>query len=188
MTLIDDSELRRELKAIADYIHSLRQEIGALQANDLRHKRIPSAGQELAAIIKTTEAASNTIMECAEAAMAAAANSSDLAAYKAFVSDRMTAVFEACAFHDLTGQRLAKVVDTLGHIEARISRFAEATRARDSSGPASDKEAAEAERKLRLFIHGPQPEGEGAGQHEIDAIIEGEKESASQDDIDRLFA
>jgi len=188
MALIEDSLIRQELTDIADYIRALRREIGALQANDLRHKRIPAAGQELAAIVKATEEASNTIMECAEAAMAAAANASDLAAYKAFVAERMTAVFEACAFQDLTGQRLARVVDTLKHIEARISRFAEATNAKDAHGHASDEEAAEAERKLRLLIHGPQHADAAAEQHQVDAIIEGEAKTSTQDDIDRLFA
>jgi chemotaxis protein CheZ len=185
MPLIDDGAIRRELNDIADYIQSLRREISALQANDLRHKRIPAAGQELAAIVKATELASNTIMECAEAAMAA--DPSDPAAYKALVTERMTAVFEACAFQDITGQRVAKVIETLEHIEARVSRFADATGAKDANGPASDKEAAEIERKLRLFIHGPPLAGDGAGQAEIDKIIEGEAKSAAQDDIDRLF-
>jgi chemotaxis protein CheZ len=186
MALIDDSAIRRELEDIANYIQSLRREISTLQANDLRHRRIPAAGQELAAIVKATELASNTIMECAEAVMAAAA--SDAAAYKAFVADRMTTVFEACAFQDITGQRVAKVVETLEHIEARVSRFADATGAKDASGPASDKEAAEVERKLRLFIHGPPLAGDGAGQAEIDEIIKGEAKSVTQDDIDRLLA
>jgi chemotaxis protein CheZ len=186
MALIDDSAIRSELNDIADYIQSLRREISALQANDLRHRRIPAAGQELAAIVAATEQASNTIMECAEAAMAA--DPSDPAAYKAFVIERMTAVFEACAFQDITGQRIAKVIETLEHIEVRVSRFADATGAKDANGPASDKEAAEVERKLRLFIHGPPLAGDGAGQGEIDKIIEGDAKSATQDDIDRLLA
>jgi chemotaxis protein CheZ len=188
MPFIDDSAIRQELKDIADYIGSLHREIGTLQANDLRHKRIPAAGHELAAIVKTTEDASNTIMACAEAAMAAGADSSDLVAYKAFVADRMTAVFEACAFQDLTGQRLARVADTLKHIEARISRFAEATGATDMNGPATDKEAAEAERKLRLLIHGPELADGSTGQDGTDKAAEGEKKNVTQDDIDRLFA
>src|ERR1041385_7752537 len=188
MALIDDSEIRRDLQEIAKYLRALRQEIGALQGNALRHKRIPAAGRELQAIVKATEEASNIIMECAEAAMAAGASSSDLDAYKAFVADRMTAVFEACAFQDLTGQRLSKVVDTLHHIEARISRFADATSAKDTSGHANDKEAADAERKLRLLIHGPQHDGEGVEQHEVDQLIEDEPKKATQEDIDRLFA
>jgi chemotaxis protein CheZ len=186
MALIDDGAIRRELNDIADYIQSLRREISALQANDLRHRRIPAAGQELAAIVAATEQASNTIMECAEAAMAA--DPSDPAAYKAFVIERMTAVFEACAFQDITGQRIGKVIETLEHIEVRVSRFADATGAKDANGPASDKEAAEVERKLRLFIHGPPLAGDGAGQGEIDKIIEGDAKSATQDDVDRLLA
>jgi chemotaxis protein CheZ len=186
MALMDDSAIRSELNDIADYIQSLRREISALQANDLRHRRIPAAGHELAAIVTATEQASNTIMECAEAAIAA--DLPDLAAYKAFIAERMTIVFEACAFQDITGQRVAKVVETLEHIETRVSRFADATGAKDASGPASDKEAAEVERKLRLFIHGPPLAGDGAGQAEIDKIIEGEAKSATQDDIDRLLA
>lgn len=188
MALINDSEIRRELQEIADYIRALRSEIGALQANDLRHKRIPAAGRELEAIVKATEEASNTIMECAEAAMTAAANSSDLEAYKSYVAERMTAVFEACAFQDLTGQRLSKVVDTLHHIEARLSRFADATSAKDAGGHANEKEEAAAERKLRLLIHGPQHDGEGVEQHEVDQLIEDEPKKSTQEDIDRLFA
>lgn len=184
MAIIDDIEIRRELKEIADYIHALRTEIGALQANDLRRKRIPAASRELAAIVAATEEASNTIMECAEAAMAS--DAPDLPAYKAFVAERMTAVFEACAFQDLTGQRLAKVVDTLGQIETRLSRFADATRAVDANGNVCEKEAAEAERKLRLLINGPTLTGEGIAQEQVDELIEDEAK-ASQADIDRMF-
>ena len=61
----------RELREIADYIESMQQEIGALQVNDLKNSRIPAAGEELGAIVQATEAATNTIMECAETVMAA---------------------------------------------------------------------------------------------------------------------
>ena len=169
MNPIDDSAIRRELNSIVDYIQSLRKEISALQANDLRHKRIPAAGQELAAIVKATEQASNAIMECAEAVMHA--DSSDPAAYKAFVTERMTTIIEACAFQDITGQRIAKVVETLEHIESRVARFAEATGAKDVQGHANEAEAREAERRVRLFIHGPPLQGEGSEQFEIDEII-----------------
>ena len=66
-----DSAVYRELREIAGYIESLKREIGALKANEIRTSRIPAAGQELSAICKATEAATNTIMECAEAVMAA---------------------------------------------------------------------------------------------------------------------
>ena len=115
------------------------------------------------------------------------ADASNLAAYKAFVTDQMTAIFEACSFQDLTGQRIAKVVETLQQIETRVARFADATRANDASGFANDTEAATAERKVRLFIHGPTLAGDGIPQEQIDEMIDEKPKSASQDDIDKLF-
>src|SRR5438067_11640031 len=82
-----DVKVYRELREIAGYIESMRTEIGALQVNDLKDSRIPSAGEELGAIVKATEQATNTIMECAEAVMGA--DSSDPAAYKALVDEKM---------------------------------------------------------------------------------------------------
>jgi chemotaxis protein CheZ len=180
-----DAAIYRELKSIADYIGFLRQEISALQPNDMRSTRIPSAGQELSAVVHATEDAGNAIMERAEAVMSA--DASNLAAYKTFVAEQMTAIFEACSFQDLTGQRIAKVVETLQQIEARVARFADATRANDTNGFANDTEAATAERKARLFIHGPTLAGEGNSQSKVDEIIDENPKSASQDDIDKLF-
>src|SRR6185503_12055578 len=62
-----DAKVYGELREIAGYIETMRHEIGALQVNDLKNTRIPSAGEELGAIVQATEAATNTIMECAEA-------------------------------------------------------------------------------------------------------------------------
>src|SRR6185312_14609824 len=80
-----DAKVYRELREIAGYIESMRTEIGALQVNDLKDSRIPAAGEELGAIVRATEAATNTIMECAEAVMAA--DASDRAAYKALIDE-----------------------------------------------------------------------------------------------------
>ena len=164
-----DSTLYRELRGIAAYIGEMRAEIGALQANELRESRIPAAGQELGAIVKATETATNTIMECAETVMAA--DASDPAAYKMLVDTQMLRVFEACSFQDITGQRIAKVVDTLQHIEQRIGRFVEAMRARDLEGFADEQERDRAERKSRYMLNGPAGEGEGIAQAQVDQIF-----------------
>ena len=126
-----DGEVFRELKTIASHIETLRKEIGKLQPSKMHRESIPSAGQELDAIVTATESASNRILECAEQVMAA--DASDPSRYKAFVDARMLAVFEACEFQDLTGQRIAKVIHTLKQIEARVARFANAARADEKS-------------------------------------------------------
>jgi chemotaxis protein CheZ len=182
-----DAKVYRELREIAGYIESMRTEIGALQVNDLKESRIPSAGQELGAIVAATEAATDTIMTCAEAVMGA--DASDQAAYKALVDEKMMVIFEACSFQDITGQRIAKVVETLQHIEARVSRFADAVRAPDIAAPLNEQERALAERKARLLMHGPQLEGNGIDQSEIDSLLaKGKATETSQSEIDRLFA
>jgi len=164
-----DTTFYRELRDIAVYIDDMKAEIGALQANELKESRIPAAGQELGAIVKATEVATNTIMECAEAVMAA--DASNPAAYKALVDRQMLLVFEACSFQDITGQRIAKVVDTLQHIEQRVGRFVEAMRAKDLSGFIDEQERDRAERKSKFMLNGPAAEGEGIAQAQVDQLF-----------------
>ena len=164
-----DSKVYRELREIAGYIESMRTEIGALQVNDLKESRIPSAGQELGAIVAATEAATDTIMTCAEAVMGADAN--DQAGYKALVDEKMMVIFEACSFQDITGQRIAKVVETLQHIEQRVARFADVMKAKDLDGFISDVERDRAQRKEKLLLHGPQLAGSGVNQSKVDEMF-----------------
>jgi chemotaxis protein CheZ len=164
-----DAKVYRELREIAGYIESMRTEIGALQVNDLKESRIPSAGQELGAIVAATEAATDTIMTCAEAVMGA--DASDPAAYKALVDEKMMIIFEACSFQDITGQRIAKVVETLQHIEQRVARFAEVMKASDFTGFITEEERARAERKEKNLLNGPQLAGEGIDQAFVDDMF-----------------
>ena len=87
------------------------------------------------------------------------------------VDQKMLVVFEACSFQDITGQRIAKVIETLEHIEARVFRFTEALRTRDTGQFVSANERAAAERKERLLLHGPQFDGGGIGQSEVDRLL-----------------
>src|SRR5206468_3866243 len=164
-----DVRVYRELREIAGYIESMRHELGALQVNDLKNNHIPAAGHQLDAIVQATEQATNTIMECAEAVMGAAA--SDPAAYKALVDEKMLVIFEACSFQDITGQRIAKVVETLQHIEERVSRFANVVQAKDINGFLTESERARAERKEKLLLHGPQLAGAGVDQSKVDELF-----------------
>ena len=164
-----DAKVYRELREIAGYIETMRHEIGALQVNDLKNTRIPSAGEELGAIVQATEAATNTIMECAEALMSA--DASDPAAYKALVDAKMLTIFEACSFQDITGQRIAKVVETLQHIEERVSRFADVMNAKDIDGFLTEQERERAERKEKFLLHGPQLAGGGVDQAKVDEMF-----------------
>lgn len=164
-----DATTYRELRDIANYIETMKSEIGVFQVNDLKESRIPAAGEELDAIIKATEEATNTIMESAEALMAAEAT--DVDSYQAIVNDHVMKIFEACSFQDITGQRVAKVVETLQMIEARVGRFAEAVNAKDVAGFLDEQEAARAKRKEKLLLNGPQLAGHAIDQKKVDDMF-----------------
>lgn len=94
--------------------------------------RLPAAAttriaHELEAVMKGSEQATQKILAAAEEIDQAANNLS--AALKGDIEqglaqdirDRVIAIFEACNYQDLTGQRVTKVLATLGQIEQEIA-------------------------------------------------------------------
>jgi chemotaxis protein CheZ len=165
-----NAALENELRKIADYIVTLRREIAVLQANDMHMEKLPAAGQELAEVVTSTEGATNEIMAIAEKVLSA--DASDAAAYKALVDQEMMALFEKCAFQDITGQRISRVVKTLEQIENRVSRFATYTGVEDAEGFANESEAEAAARKQKLMLNGPSIADDGNTQSSIDELLE----------------
>jgi chemotaxis protein CheZ len=163
-----DRALYRELREISDYITTMRAEIAKLGAGELKSDRLPRAGEHLGAIVASTEEATNTIMEAAEAMLAA--EGEDEAAFKALVNEKVMAIFEACSFQDLTGQRIARVVETLEHVEDRIGRFASAAPVREiEATPETERER----RARELLLNGPQAKGVAIAQTDVDALLAG---------------
>jgi chemotaxis protein CheZ len=176
-----DRTLFDEMRYISSYIQRTRLEISNLRPNDLSEDRIPGAGAELHAVVQHTAEATNLIMAVAEDLMAA--DTSDPAAYQAFVSDKMMEIFEACTFQDITGQRIRKVVDTLTHIEQRLERFASVMGVED----AELEETLEDKRKRENLLNGPALNGPEVAQDDIDALFGTEGASMDQSDLDALF-
>lgn len=176
-----DTAIYKELTDISSFIDTTRNEIGRLQPGNLKDKHIPEAGLELEAIVQSTENATNTIMEQAELIMSA--DPDDMAAYHDTVQGAVMEIFEACSFQDITGQRISKVVNTLVHIESKISSLADALGS--ALGEAiEEEETPEEKRRRELILNGPALEGEGIDQSDVDNIL---NDGASQDDIDALF-
>lgn len=174
-----DSLLHDEFRSIVGEIAALRREIGAFRPGHMRFEKIPEAGRELDAVVESTETATNAIMEAAETIMAA--DDVDPAAYKALVDEKIMVIFEACSFQDITGQRIRKVVRTLGWIETRLAGLAQALKIGEDDIPAEETDE---ERRMReLILHGPQHAGEGVDQAFVDDVMS----TSDQDDIDALF-
>ncbi|MCW0182797.1 protein phosphatase CheZ [Zavarzinia sp.] len=192
-----DTSIYREFRELSDYIAKARGEIASLRPGDLQHERLPRAGRELEAIVRSTEDATNKIMAAAESIMAA--SPADGPAYTDLVSARCMEIFEACSFQDITGQRISKVVDTLTYIEDRVSRLKNALGAELADAPQAPGEARTGDSAL---LNGPALDGEGIAQDEVDKLMGATAQApadppaapapapatkASQADIDALF-
>jgi chemotaxis protein CheZ len=79
-----------------------------------------NSGIELEAVVQTTEAAANQIMEAAEAIGECVRIAVPDKAAMAAISAKIDAIFEACAFQDLTGQRVRRAIEHLQHVESAL--------------------------------------------------------------------
>ena len=175
-----DETIKDEFVDIAGFIKKARNEIGDLRPKDIKTNRIPSAGEELEAIVADTEIATDKIMQTAEDVLAMDPDSTE--DFGMQFQDKMLVIIEACSFQDLTGQRVSKVVNTLKQIEDRISRFAEVMGVDEDEVEITPEE----QRRRDLLLNGPAIGGPETAQDDIDAMFaEG---PAGQDDIDALFA
>jgi len=161
--------LLRELGSIAEYIAHVKAEIGALRATELQRDRIPMAHEELGSVLKATASATHTIMAAAEAILGSAER--DPARYRAEVETHVLEIFEACSFQDITGQRIAKVVEALSTVEKRLGRFVSAVNIRDG-GEADPEERLREARREALLLNGPAAEGKAIAQDDIDAMFD----------------
>lgn len=167
-----DLFVHQEIARLASYIANAKGEIFAIQTNDNSEAVITDASAHLDEVIKHTEEATNTIMDAADKIQEAAAGVGG--EKEESIMAASTAIYDACTFQDITGQRIRKVIKLLQHIEERIGKlndlFGEtpqfaveegAKTLADARLPANDKD----------LLNGPQLKGQGIGQDDIDALF-----------------
>jgi chemotaxis protein CheZ len=92
--------------------------------------------------------------------------------YRTQVETKLLEIFEACSFQDITGQRIGRVMDSLNQLEKRLGRFADAVNARDTNAAPDPEETLRQARREMLLLNGPQDEGSGIAQHDIDKLFD----------------
>ena len=127
----DARKLKIELDVIADAIRQTKNEITILQDRGFDGAGRTRVGDELDAVVAYAEQATQRILNAAEGIEQTANMLSALLQNKhqqgmaQDIADHVTRIFEACNFHDLTGQRLAKVAATMKLVEEHIARMME---------------------------------------------------------------
>ena len=112
------------LEHLSHYVQGTRRDIAALRVSDDSEYSFTTAAAELQEIVDESARATNDIIAAAEAIETVAA-SRDRATAKA-LSDAATRIYVSCAFQDITGQRIAKVLQTLQRIETGVAELAQA--------------------------------------------------------------
>ena len=154
------------LSKLANIIETARRDIAALRPDEIRQKHLPSATDELDAIVAATATATGDILDAAEkiSAMADAVGSSKL-------MDEVTRIFEACSFQDITGQRITKIVRTLKEIEAKVGDLVRAFGSLEVAAGNADAPAADDPTGEKALLNGPQLPSNARSQADIDAIF-----------------
>ncbi|MEQ8664745.1 MAG: protein phosphatase CheZ [Rhodospirillales bacterium] len=167
-----DIQLFTELASLAKFIDNAKQDIAALRPDEVTDEYIPTASDELDAIVDATAEATNAIMDAAEAIEKVAADLDPEQSER--LIDQTTAIFEACGFQDITGQRITKVVTALQGIDEKVHRLVDAFGHEIERIKASqpkqenDKDGAVSDEDL---LNGPQLKTEANTQEEIDALL-----------------
>lgn len=157
----------RDAAALHTQLAGHMRDLAALM-HDGGERRMTLAAGELGAAIESMEKATQGILKSAESAdhharaLAASLPRDDQRALARGIQEDVARIYEACNFQDLAGQRIAKVIETLGLIEAELARMLHG----DGALAATDK-------RNGGFINGPKLDG--ASGH------------VSQQDIDMLF-
>ncbi|MGQ0664506.1 MAG: protein phosphatase CheZ [Pseudomonadota bacterium] len=176
-----DFNLYQELEGLARFIQNAKSEITALRPDEIREKHVPTATDELGAIVDATAEATGVILNSAE--QIEAASSAMPTELGQQVASLVTRIYEACNFQDVCGQRVTKVVKTLAAIDnkitelvaafgdgvarpqVKVAREGAAQVAREGVAPAAKPTDAE-------LVHGPQLPANAASQADIDALFD----------------
>lgn len=159
-----------DLVEISEAIERTRAEVAAIRPTD----QLVAASTELDDIVAATEKATSEILSAAEEVQEAGWILREKGAETSLcdmLDRRATDIYTACSFQDLTGQRTERVVRALRFIEQRINAMIELWGADDIGSKMSALLDPLAGSHAEAFLNGPQADGEGLGQQDVDAML-----------------
>ncbi len=167
----DESDIFSELGKLAAYIQDARKEIATLRPHEVKDEFLPRATDELDAIIGATADATNAIMDATEIIEDVMTGLDGKPADELLKAT--TAIYEACTFQDITGQRITRVVQTLQEIESKVDDLLSAFGT--SPGKTGKSRVGKKPGKTEItdadLLNGPQDADKAVSQADIDALL-----------------
>ena len=104
---------------LTEQLNRLHEHVGNMLSAPSAATR--NSGMELEAVVAASEVAANQIMEAAEAINEVVRQAMPDTEAMRLVAAKIDAIFEACSFQDLTGQRLRRAIEHLQHMESTLT-------------------------------------------------------------------
>jgi len=167
----EPNTLARELTAVRALLADISRDLSAVLTEG-KEPRLARAAGELGAAVEAMEKATDKILHSAETiddcakALGAAQQSDYGRGVAQDIQDHVTQLFVACNFQDLAGQRIGKVIATLGMIERRVTLAIARCKGADTPSPGASASGD--------LLNGPR--------------LDGDAGHASQLDVDTMFA
>jgi chemotaxis protein CheZ len=155
------------LEYLSEYIRTTRGEVAQLRSSVGGPVAIAQASDELEEIVVETARATNAIMSVAEDLEELSDHLDE--PYSAAMRSSATKIYEACAFQDITGQRISKVVRAMQHIDGKLAMLAKACGMDGDIAEAAVP--AEAPLTPDALLNGPQIGTSAQTQDEIDRLF-----------------
>jgi chemotaxis protein CheZ len=165
---LENNVLYDELQNLLQLINQAKADVAAIRPDEIQTQHIPTATDELDAIVEATATATGAIMDACEQIEAIGAQAPET--MQQALTEQVTSIYEACSFQDITGQRVTKVIKALKQIDEKIQKLVVAfgTMSSDQTPPTANVVTGDA-----ALLNGPQLSGQGMDQDDIDKLLFG---------------
>ena len=168
----DIKSLHGELTNLNSIIEEARREISTSTPGDIQNKYIPTAADELDAVVKATEQATGDIMDAVEIIETLAENQLEGEVAEK-LAGAVTKIYEACSFQDITGQRINKVTSALQQIESKVIKLLDIVGKKVPGMTDGELNRVSINNPdEHALAQGPQMPGRSITQHDIDKLLE----------------
>jgi chemotaxis protein CheZ len=169
-----DKSVTREvflhLAELAQIIDSLKKDISSVQPGHVKNSHIPDATDELGAVVTATADATNKIMSICEEIETITETVDGQPGED--IRNKITQIYEACGFQDITGQRIRNVVSTLQVIEHKIDTIMTTLNETVGLKLSDDKyEKVVSINDDKSLLNGPQMPDKAVTQDDIDKLL-----------------
>jgi chemotaxis protein CheZ len=165
--------IRFDLVEMAKAIARTKAEIAAIKPDIEQAGKFGEATEELDSIVSTTEAATSDILAAAEQIQEVAWTLREQGLDPEvcdLLDAKATAVYTACSFQDLTGQRTRKVIQVLRYLEGRINAMIDIW-GLDDAMAAEAAESVRAREGDAAGASSPVQRGYGLDQADVDIVM-----------------